>query len=334
MAKPYMSQSGYIGLAKQTASGTGAYTTPAKYMYVNSVSIEPDTDLLISDPEIGSGRDIIDSSVLVGPIKWTGSLDFNVRPEAIGLLLLGATGAVTSSGITGAAYGHTFTFQNDLVPLSIENSVGNGLEVFGYSDCKVNTLHFEAAAGEIVTGNAEIIAIQETSGKTNQAETFETSPMFTYQSGSVILDSGEISVKSFSFDINNNIADDDFRFGSRTLASLVEKRRELAASLEIVPTDSSVFKKSVYGASTATTVSGLQTTYSGSLFLRFESAYKVPGTTVPYQMDITIPKAVFQAAPFTISGDDMIVETLDLLPVKQSGSDIATIVLRNSTSSY
>lgn len=334
MPKPYMSESGYIGLAKQTASGTGAYTTPSQYMYVNSVSIEAQSDLLISDPEIGSGRDIISTSALVGPVKWAGSLDFNVRPESIGLLLLGATGAVTSSGISGAAKGHAFTFENDLIPLSIENSVGNGLEVFGYSDCKVNTLHFEGAAGEIVKGTAEIISIQETSGKTNQAETFETSPVFTYQSGSVILDSGEISVKSFSFGINNNIADDDFRFGSRTLASLVEKRRELAASLEIVPTDSNIFKKSVYGSASATTVSGLQTTYSGALFLRFESAYKVPGTTVPYQLDITVPSAVFKTAPFTISGDDMIVETLDLLPVKQGTNSIATLVLRNSTSSY
>ena len=334
MAKPYMSQSGYIGIAKQTSSGTGAYTTPAHYMYVNSAPIEPQTDLLIPDPEIGGGRDIIDNSVLVGPIKWAGSLDFNLRPEAIGLLLLGATGAVTSSGISGAAKGHTFTFENDLIPLSIEKRAGNGLENFGYSDCKVNTLHFEAAAGEIVNGSAGIIAIQETSGKTVQTPSFETSPVFTYQNGSVILDSGEISVKSFNFDINNNIQDDDFRFGSRTLASLVEKRRELAASMEIVPTDATILKKSVYGSSSATTVSGLQTTYSGALFLRFESAYKVPGTTIPYQLDITIPEAVFKAAPFTISGDDMIVETLDLLPVKQSGVDIATIVLRNSTASY
>lgn len=327
-----MSQSGYVGLAKQTASGT--YVTPAQYMYVNSVDINPNTDLLIPDPEIGTGRDIVNTSVHVGPINWSGSIDFNLRPEAIGLLLLGATGAVTSSGITGAAKGHTFTFENDLIPLSIETNVGDGLEIFGYTDSKVNTLHFEAAQGEIVTGTADIIAINQTSGKTNQTETFETSPVFTYQSGSVILDSAEISVKSFSFDINNNIQDDDYRFGSRTLASLVERRRELAASLEIVPTDSNTFKKAVYGSASATTVSGLQTTYSGALFLRFESAYKVPGTTVPYQLDITVPKAVFRTAPFAVSGDDMITETLDLLPVAVGSAKPATIVLRNSTTSY
>jgi len=332
MTKPYMSQSGYIGVAKQTASGT--YVTPAQYMYVDSISIDAQTEELVSSPEIGGGRDIVDGSVLVGPISYGGSIDFSVRPESIGLFLLGATGAVTSSGISGDAYGHTFTFENDLVPLSIEKSVGDGLENFGYTDTKVNNLRFEAAQGEFVTGSADVIAINETSGKTVQTSSFETSPIFTYQSGSVILDSGEISVKSFSFEINNNVQDDDFRFGSRSLASLVEKRRELSASLEVVPTDSNIYKKSVYGSTSATTVSGLQTTYAGALFLRFESAYKVAGTTVPYQMDITIPKAVFKSSPFAISGDEMITETLDLIPVKESGNDIATIVLRNETASY
>ncbi len=45
MTKPYMSQSGYIGVAKQTASGT--YVTPAQYMYVDSISIDAQTEELV-----------------------------------------------------------------------------------------------------------------------------------------------------------------------------------------------------------------------------------------------------------------------------------------------
>ena len=104
----FNSNQGYIGLAKQTASGN--YTTPTKFMYVNSFDVSPQGESLIPDPEIGSLRDIPDS-VQVGPISWAGSVDFYVRPEAIGLLLYSALGAVTSSGIVGesGAYGHTFT---------------------------------------------------------------------------------------------------------------------------------------------------------------------------------------------------------------------------------
>jgi hypothetical protein len=329
-----MSEEGYIGLAKQVASGT--YVTPASYMYVKSCDIGPETDLMIPDAEIGSNRDITEA--YVGPVKYTGKIDFNLRPNAFGYLLLGATGACTSSGIAGqtGAYGHNFTFENDLIPLSIEKKIGDGLENFGYSDSKVNSLHLECAAGEFVTGSTDIIAISETSGKVVQTTTFGTDPILTYDGGSVKLDGGEVSVKSLSFDIANNIVDDDFRLGGRKLATLIEKRRELKASLEIVPQDSTTFKKTYYGSDTGTTASGtgVQDTYSGSLFLHFLTAKSVAnGLTQKYEMDIIIPKAYFQTAPINPSGDDMIVETLEMLPVKGS-SAIGTIVLRNGKSSY
>jgi len=335
MSNAYMSEEGYIGISRQSASGT--YVTPQLYMYMKSCDIGPDTDLLIPDPEIGTGRDITDD-VYVGPVKYTGSLEFNVRPNAFGLLVLGATGAVTSSGIPGqtGAYGHTFTFENDLVPLSIEKRVGAGLENFGYNDCKLNSLHLECAAGEFVSGSAEIIGITETAGKSVQTATFATDPILTYDGGSITLEGGQISVKSLSFDINNNLVDDDYRIGGRKLATLEEKRRELAASLEIVPTDYNVFRKTYYGATGSTTVSGagVQDTYTGSLFLKFASAKAVAdGLTQKYEMEVNIPKAVFRAAPLPISGDDMIVETLEMLPVKGTQS-ISTIVIRNGQANY
>ena len=329
----YGSQTGYVGFARQTASGV--YTTPTKYMYVTSASIDPDTDLLIPDPEIGTGRAIADD-VYNGPIKWTGSIEFNVRPEAFGLLAYAAMGSCTSSGIDGSnSYGHTFRLENQLVPLSIEKNVGDGLEVFGYTDCKVNTLSLSATAGELVTGSVEIIGTDETSGKTNQAETYETAPIFTYAGGTVTLDGVVTSVKEVSLELNNNIVDDDYRLGSRKLGSLVEKRREVSAKITIVPQDSSTYKKAVYGSGTATTTSGSQLTYTGSLDLHFESATGIPNTaSTKYSMDINIQKAVFRAAPLPISGDDMIIEELDMLPVQGTTEDEFTIAIRNTTASY
>ena len=328
-----MSEEGYVGIAKQTASGAGAYVTPAKYMLVESISMEPEEKLLIPDPEIGSGRDITDA--YVGPIKWTGSIEFKLRPEALGLLLLGATGAVTSSGISGNAKGHTFTFENDLIPLSIEKKVGDGLEVFGYNDTKVNSLRIECAAGELAKGSADLVSIQETSGKTAQTPTFETAPIFTFAGGRVNLDGGSISVKALSFEIKNNLVDDDYRIGSRLLGSLTEKRRELSASLDIVPEDSKTYKKTVYGSQNATTVSGLQQTFKGALHFSLESAdgVYIPGTTQKYTLDVDIPSAVFRSAPIPTSGDDLIVETLEMLPIKGT-QPIGTITLRNSIASY
>lgn len=332
----FQSEVGYIGLAKQVASGT--YVTPSKYMYVTSADINPTGDPLIPDPEIGGIRDIPDS-IQVGPISWAGSLEFYVRGEALGLLLYSALGAVTSSGIAGqsGAYGHIFTPQDQCIPLSIEKRVGSkgsAMDVFGYQDVKVNSLHFECAAGELVTGTAEIIAIEERSGKTDQTATYETAPIFNFVDGVVNLEGVNISVKSISLDFNNNIADDDFRIGQRTLQTMTEKRRELSASMDIVPTDANIFKKTVYGGTSATAVSNTQSLYTGSLFVRFENPTVIGVTTQKYSMDITVGKAVFRAAPLPLSGDDMIIETLELLPVKASGANVLSIVLRNSIASY
>lgn len=335
MPKPYMAQSGYVGTARQTASGT--YVTPTKFLYVTEASITANSDLIIPDPEIGGGRDIIDGSVQPGTIDWTGSLNFYVRPESIGHLILGATGAVTSSGLAGIAggYGHTFTFENDLIPFSIEKRVGDGLDVVGFNDVKMNTFHIESAVNELVTGSVDVIAAGAVAGKTATATSFETSPIMTFAGGQVVLDGGAISVRSVSMDINNNIADDDYRIGSRTLQSMVEKRREMTASLEIVPTDNETFRKSVYGGSSATTASGLQTAFGGALFLRFQTAAFIPGSsTVNYQLDINFPKAMFRISDFDGSGDDMITQTLDMIVVDTTSATVGTVVLRNTTANY
>ena len=337
MAKPYMAQSGYIGTARQTASGTGAYTTPTKYHYITDASIEPSGDLIIPDPEIGGGRDIVDGSVQPGTISWGGGINFYVRPESIGHFILGATGAITSSGLDGISggYGHTFTFENDLIPLSLEEKVGDGLEVIGYNDVKIQSFHIEAAAGELVTGSADVIASNAVAGKSEQTPSFETSPIMTFAGGSIVVNSGEMSVKSVSLDIANNIADDDFRIGSRTLQSLVEKRREISASVEIVPTDNTTFRQTVYGGSSATTVSGLQTAFGGALFLRFETAAKIPGSaTVGYQLDFNFTKAMFKVADFSGANDDQITQTLDMVVVDTSTATVGTVVLRNTTANY
>lgn len=336
MSNAYMSEEGYIGLARQAASGASNYATPTAFMYVKSCDIGPDTEPMITDPEIGSGRDIIDA--FNGPVKYTGSMDFYVRPNSLGYLLLSAMGAVTSSGIAGqtGAYGHTFTFQNNVIPLSIEKKIGDGLENLGYIDSKVNSLHFECAAGEYVNGSAEILSLDEVAGKTNQTTTFGTDPVFTYDGGSVTLEGTAISVKKLSIDINNNLVDDDFRIGSRKLQSSEEKRRELAASLDIVPTNYNTFRKTYYGSTSATTASGtgVQDIYTGSLFVKFLSAKSIAnGLTQKYELEINIPKALFRAAPLPVSGDEMIVETLEMLPLKGT-QDIGTIVIRNGKENY
>ena len=270
MPEPFVSNDGFIGLARQTASGAGNYVAPSRYLYVDSFDVNPNSEPLIPDPEIGSSRDIQDNSIRVGAISWSGECSGKLRPDSVGLLVLSALGGASSSGISGDAYGHTFVPTDNCLPLSITKRVGdqgNPMDVFGYTDAKVNVLRFEAAAGELVTFNAEFIAIEERSGKSNQTPTFETGPIFSFVDGEVVLEGTSISLKNISVELNNNIVDDDFRIGTRLLASTVERRRTITATLDVVPTDANIFKKTVYSGTGNTSVSDTQLVYSGSLFL-------------------------------------------------------------------
>lgn len=339
MATTFMSQEGYIGIAPQTASGT--YRTPTKYLYVQSFEGTTDEDFLIKDPEIGAGSDVLDNQVYRGPVKYSLSGEFAARPEALPLLFAGLLGAVTSSSIGGTptAYGHTISPVDTEKPLSIEHAVGSATEswdVIGYTDAFVNTLGIEGNAGEFVTGTVEMLAITQTAGKTRQTPTFETSPILTYAGGSVLLEGNAIPVRSVSLEINRNLIDDDFRVGSRSLETVQGRRRELSATLEIVPTNTDLFRKAGFGGVGSTTAPTGAAVYTGSLFLRFESKGTNIGTgasAFPYQMDVTIDKAAFRAMPIPTSGDDQFVQTLELLPVK-STTDIIKIIFRNTTVNY
>ncbi len=333
--EPFVANDGWIGLAKQTASGAANYVAPSQYLYVDNFSMNPNSEPLIPNAEIGAGRDIQDNSVRVGGISWTGPIEGELRPSAIGLIILSAYGSAVSSGISGDAYGHTFEPTDNLIPLSITKRIGdesNPMDVFGYTDVKINTFRVEAAAGELATFSADAIAVEERSSKSDQTPTFETGPIFSFVDGKVDLEGISLSVKNISIELDNNIVDDDFRIGQRVLQSLIERRRTVTATIDTVPTDASIFKKTVFGGSANTSVSNTQQVYTGSLFLRFESPHLI--SSQPYSMDITVPKAVFRVANLPISGEDMVIETLEMTAVKQSGSASITTVLRNDVVSY
>jgi hypothetical protein len=326
----YTAQEGHVGLALQGAEGV--YDEATQFLYVTEISLEPDDNLIVPDPEIGTGRDITEA--YPGGIKWSGSISFNLRPEALGMLLLGAFGSVSSNTV-GAVTTHTFTPANTLPLLSIEKAVSDGLEVFGYTDVKVNSLRIECAAGEIATGTCEVIATKETSDIAASTPVFEDAPIFTFAGGQVKVDTVVASVKAVSFELNNNIQDDDYRIGSRYLGTLTPKRRELTASIDVVPEDSDEYKKAVYGASNLTEAANTQPVYTGSLEILFESltGQVIPTTSTKYSLKIEVPEAIFKSAPIPTSGDEMIVQSIEMLPVKGAGN-IATATLINSTPSY
>ncbi len=255
-------------------------------------------------------------------VTWYGTLvgvltNPTVTPSFTG----GTTPTLTpTSAATGAAYTgastHTFIPSDSaqLPFLAIQERIGASLETFNYTDAVVNTLHFEADADGYLMGTAGVIARKQQAGITGMpgiASAFDNLPMIVGTNITVTYNGLTLPAKSFSFDLNNNYEDDDFRLGSFYIGDLTPKRREVTMGVSIREQDSALWRQATYGASAATTPGGLS---SKSAFVVNMSTYEaIPGAggTLKYTMRLTFPQAALKPYALEASGDDIIESDLE-----------------------
>jgi hypothetical protein len=151
----------HVGLAKQTAKGT-AITADAsfKYLFFNDgPGMTPAPIVLPLDQEIGAGPLVRDMEK-VG-ISSAGNMNFIPRANTLGLLLLGALGAVSS--VTGSTpKEHTFKFAaNEFdVPYFTfrrRSSALGGGEVF--PDVRVASVGLNFRAANFLRGQAAFLGV-------------------------------------------------------------------------------------------------------------------------------------------------------------------------------
>jgi Phage tail tube protein len=304
----FSSQSGQVLFNTQGAPGVfpADFATKAVAMKLRSGSLGPNRDLLVTDPEIGGGRDTVDA--YLGAASWAGDYEFYVRLEAVTTLLKGCLGTndTTADSPVVGANKHLITPSDSasLPLIAIEEKIGSGLETYQYVDGVVNTLHFESDANGFFMGTVGLIAKQQTAGVTPTATPdWDDSALIVGTNIGITYGGVTLPAKSFSLDINNNFEDDDFRLGSFYLGDLTAKQREVNGSFSIRPADSTLWRQAVYGASGLTAVGGLTT--KAQLVITATTYENVTGTTKG-KMTITIPKVALEPYALEPSGDDVI----------------------------
>jgi hypothetical protein len=274
---------------------------------------------------IGEGEvDVNGGPITSAPvtITWMGTLvgvvtNPTVTPSFTG----GTTPTLTpTSSTTGAAYtvASTHTFipsDNAQLPfLAIQERIGASLETYNYTDAVVNTLHFEADADGYLMGTAGVIARKQQAGITGMpgiAAAFDNLPMVVGTNINITYNGVTLPAKSFSFDLNNNFEDDDYRLGSFYIGDLTPKRREVTLGVSIREQDSALWRTAVYGQSAATAPTGLS---SKSPFVINMSTYEaIPGAggSLKYTMKLTFPSAALTPYSLEASGDDVIESDLE-----------------------
>lgn len=336
----FNSQSGHFGIKTQAVKGT--YLTPGAtapndgvFLYLRSGGLGGNRELLIPDPEIGGNRDVADANL--GPISYSGDIDFYARMESLATLLYGALGAKSSAGSAALGYTHTITPAVTTIPwLSIEEKIGNGYEAFRYTDAKVNTLHLECDAGGYLMGTAGLIALMqalEGSPTAVGSQRRDTSALLVSSSITIAWNGTNLPAKSFSLDINNNIEDDDFRLGSFYLGDAVEKRREITLGATIRPEDSALWRTAMWGGPVATTPSGIS--FKDDVVVTITSYEDIPSSSpaVKYSLVFTIPSAAIVPFNLSPSGDDVIEHDIEIRALRPApATNIMTTVIKNSYS--
>jgi len=326
----FQSQEGQVGFRTQAEEGT--YADPGDggvFMRLRSGALGPNRELLIPDPEIGGNRDVPDA--YLGAVAWTGEHEFYARTRSIATLLKGVLGGVASEaeGVEGA-HKHTFVPASGALPwLSVEEAIGEGYDVFQYIDAKVNTFHLEAEANGYLMGSVGLIARTQTAGHTRTANpAVDVNPMFVGTNIFARYAGVTLPAKSFTFDITNNLEDDDFRLGSLELGDITEKRREFTAGLTVRPEDSDLWRQAVYGQSAATQAGGIVTK---DIFEIVAETYELIGASaIPHQVVIEAPMAALQPFGLEPSGDDVIEHDVEIQFLRPDPAvDIVTIDVFN-----
>lgn len=327
----YSSQSGQVIARSQAVQGTFQADTGTAGVGIKlrSGSLGTNRDLLIPDPEIGGGRDVTDG--YLGAASWSGDYEWYGRMDAISTLLRACLGSATSAVTTGITTNTITPLDSGTLPwLSIEESIGGGLEVFRYTDAVVNTFHLEAEANGYLQGTSGIIARTQTAGNTAAVSpAYDTTPLVVGTNITVTYNSVTLPAKSFSLDITNNFEDDDFRLGSFYLGDLTAKRREVTASFSLRHNTSALWRQAAYGVNSLTAPGGLAT--KNTLVIAMTTYETIPaGTpTTAYSLTLTFPN--FVLSPFTLeaSGDDIIENDVDGQAVRPlSGTSVMTAVVK------
>lgn len=306
----FSSQAGQVLFRTQGAEGAFPADFAAEHiaMKLRSGSLGPNRELLITDPEIGGGRDTVDA--YLGAVSWSGDYEFYARLNSITTLLAACLGSSASAMQgTAGAHKHTITpIDSATLPLlGIEEKIGSGLEIYNYVDAVVNTFHLEAEANGYLMGTAGLIAKMQTAGETpTAAPQWDDSNLIVGTNITLTYGGVTLPAKSFAFDVNNNFEDDDFRLGSFYLGDLTAKSREVNGSFTIRPEDSSLWRQAVYGASAATEAGGL--TNKSDLVIDCQTYEDIPASTplVKGSIKVTIPKIALEPYALEPSGDDVI----------------------------
>ena len=219
----------------------GTYATPTRAYEFTGEGLDWNAER-ISSTAWQSGQRVVSSSRWkAGQVAVAGNVDLEVGSKNFGIWFKQALGAcTTTSPGTATARLHTCTL-GDLLGLSMTVQVGiedtaGVVQPFTYTGCKVNTLDFKCAVGELLTISVGLIGqnMVTSYGLATASGAYASTPeLFSFVEGTVSLDGTAIPVRDVSMSINNQLPTDDYVLGSALMRQPTEPAlREVTGTMD------------------------------------------------------------------------------------------------------
>lgn len=323
---------GLVGVAKQ-ASRDQAATAPT---YVHGLTggspFGVERSLQVDSVACGmrANADAYIESVSVNP-----NFECRAYADAMGLWLLAALGAVSTTG-DAAPYTHVFTMGDALPYLTVWGQVGTS-DFTRASGVKVDQLEMSFDGNAPLSVSVQTMGIAGEMGLASIPGSAEPSCFdgyFVPVDGVFKLETlgdepAEAIVTSFSMTVANN-CEPIVGAGKVTPSDIAEKKCVVSGSIGVMPDTMALYRKTVTGSATGTTLTG-KTVY-GSFSVKLTHTQNpawsllIEGDRVPFNADY------IEVDP---DGGDGVVEfSFDEALIAEKGGSPVTVTLVNGVASY
>lgn len=292
-----------LGIERETVRGTPE--TPSQWL---PARVPSGIHLIAEKVPVREtkGTGMVSQGAVLVQTRAEGDLEFNVRNNSIGMILLSLLGKVTSAA-NGSGYNHTFELlpANPQFPTLTLGLAQVGQQDYEYKKCIATALEIRTPVDDLVNATASFVGVGEATHADYTPSYASTDYYFRHYDVTIKIASNvaglaaasALGVKEFSINIVNNGRVNQ-NIGELTPSDVLAIMHEITGSLKIDYQDETyhdLFTTELYRAMSITMVRSDVTISSG----------------VNPKLVITLPKVSFSALDMDRPIDDIVSQNVD-----------------------
>lgn len=306
---PSVGSNAQLGFAEETLWASGTVTIN-KFIPFVTEGLQLSKNVVMTESIRGSSAHSVHQE---GANKVAGDIQVEVQPVGMWTIFKHSLGRGFTAGPSGSGYYHHRILPSGALPEGLRVEVGRDVGgTFTYKGCKVNSLELSCSVGEPLKATFGLLGHSETASTgaptTPSATAISSTSPYNFDQATVYIDglSNSVEVSGFTLSVNNNLAEDKGRLGSKYRAAIPRNGfREVTGTLNVEFDNLYNYNRFIN-----------QTEHA--MHIRFVSDQLAAGATA-HQLDIILPRVVFTGETPNVGGPDLIYHNLPFIALYDSG---------------